>query len=122
MNAGGLPFELAAVRSLDGPAPAFVSLFLKARIHRRHYRPLDGRPLGEVVQRSPDSGAKAGQPGPAGFARGPRDFERLCAETNVDVVYTATPWEWHVPVCLAAMKKPCFQVLSSGMSPGPANA
>jgi hypothetical protein len=47
---------------------------------------------------------EAGQPEPAGFSRGPRDFERLCEASDVDLVYTATPWEWHVPVCVAAMK------------------
>ena len=47
---------------------------------------------------------KAGQPKPTGYARGPRDFERMCAEEELDLVYTATPWEWHVPVCVAAMR------------------
>ena len=47
---------------------------------------------------------EAGQPEPAGFSRGPKDFERLCEAADVDLVYTATPWEWHVPVCVAAMK------------------
>ncbi len=46
----------------------------------------------------------AGQPAPALYTRGPRDFERLCAEADVDLVYTATPWEWHVPVMLAALR------------------
>ena len=46
----------------------------------------------------------AGQPAPAVFNRGPRDFERLCETAEVELVYTATPWEWHVPVMLAAMK------------------
>ena len=46
----------------------------------------------------------AGQAEPVGFSRGPTDFERLCASAEVDLVYTATPWEWHVPVCLSAMK------------------
>ena len=36
--------------------------------------------------------------------RGPRDFERLCETEDLDLVYTATPWEWHVPVMLAAMR------------------
>ena len=47
---------------------------------------------------------EAGQPVPTVYSRGERDFERLCADANVDLVYTATPWEWHVPVMLAAMK------------------
>ena len=46
----------------------------------------------------------AGHPAPTAYERGPRDFERLCAEADVDLVYNATPWEWHVPICLAAMK------------------
>jgi hypothetical protein len=47
---------------------------------------------------------KAGQPAPTLYTRGPRDFERMCAEETLDLVFTATPWEWHVPVCVAAMK------------------
>ncbi|TWT43935.1 Glycosyl hydrolase family protein [Phycisphaerae bacterium RAS1] len=47
---------------------------------------------------------KAGKPKPAGYSRGPRDFERMCQTEELDIVYNATPWEWHVPVCVAAMK------------------
>jgi hypothetical protein len=47
---------------------------------------------------------KAGHPAPAVYNKGPRDFERLCETEDLDLVYTATPWEWHVPVLLAAMK------------------
>jgi len=47
---------------------------------------------------------KAGHPAPAVYNKGPRDFERLCDTEDLDLVYTATPWEWHVPVMLAAMK------------------
>ncbi|MDH4064490.1 MAG: Gfo/Idh/MocA family oxidoreductase [Acidobacteriota bacterium] len=46
----------------------------------------------------------AGHPAPAAYTRGPRDFERLCETEDLDLVFTATPWEWHVPVMLAAMK------------------
>jgi predicted dehydrogenase len=46
----------------------------------------------------------AGFAAPAVYNRGPRDFERLCETEQLDLVYTATPWEWHVPVMLAAMK------------------
>jgi hypothetical protein len=46
----------------------------------------------------------AGHPAPAVYTRGPRDFERLCATEDLDLVYNATPWEWHVPIMLAAMK------------------
>jgi predicted dehydrogenase len=57
----------------------------------------------EKVQRAQDIVEKAGFARPKGYSRGPRDFERMCHEEDLDLVYTATPWEWHVPVCLAAM-------------------
>jgi hypothetical protein len=40
---------------------------------------------------------------PAVYTGGERDFERLCARDDVDFVYTATPWPWHVPVAMSAM-------------------
>jgi hypothetical protein len=41
---------------------------------------------------------------PALYTSGERAFESLCARDDIDLVYTATPWEWHVPVCLTAMR------------------
>jgi predicted dehydrogenase len=46
----------------------------------------------------------AGHPAPTLYTRGPTDFLRLCESEDLDLVYTATPWEWHVPVCVAAMR------------------
>jgi predicted dehydrogenase len=46
----------------------------------------------------------AGHPAPKVYNKGPRDFERLCETEDLDLVYTATPWEWHVPVLVAAMR------------------
>jgi predicted dehydrogenase len=45
-----------------------------------------------------------GHPTPAVYSRGPRDFERLAETEDLDLIYTATPWEWHVPVMLAAIR------------------
>ena len=58
----------------------------------------------EKTERARQLAKDAGKREPKAFSRGPRDFERLCAEEDLDLVYTATPWEWHVPVMLAAMK------------------
>ncbi len=55
------------------------------------------------AKRAADLIEKAGQPRPTLYTRGERDFERLCAEEDLDLVFTATPWRWHVPVCVAAM-------------------
>ncbi len=46
---------------------------------------------------------KAGQAQPEAYANGEHDFERLCKRDDLDLVITATPWEWHVPVALCAM-------------------
>ena len=47
---------------------------------------------------------EAGHPAPTAYTRGPRDFERLCETEDLDLVFNATPWEWHAPIMLAAMK------------------
>ena len=51
-----------------------------------------------------DQIAAAGFPPPAVYSRGERDFERLCETEDLDLVFNATPWEWHVPIMLSAMK------------------
>jgi len=58
----------------------------------------------ERVERAQKLVVEAGQPKPEGYSRGETDFKRLCERNDLDLVYTATPWEWHVPVCLAAME------------------
>ena len=58
----------------------------------------------EKVERVQQWVVEAGQEKPEGYSRGPEDFRRLCERDDLDLVYTATPWEWHVPVCVAAMK------------------
>jgi len=47
---------------------------------------------------------KAGQPRPEGYSRGELDYKRLCAQQDLDAIYVATPWEWHVRMCVEAMK------------------
>ncbi len=58
----------------------------------------------EKVARIQSWVVEAGQPKPAGYSRGEWDFVRMCEEQELDLVYTATPWRWHVPICVAAMK------------------
>lgn len=58
----------------------------------------------EKVSRIQKRVEDAGHPRPQGYSRGPWDFERMCEQEQLDLVYTATPWEWHTPVCVAAMK------------------
>ena len=47
---------------------------------------------------------EAGLPTPRLYDRGVTDFNRLCETEKLDAVICSTSWEWHTPVCLAAMK------------------
>jgi predicted dehydrogenase len=47
---------------------------------------------------------KAGQKSPALFSNDDHDFENLCKRDDIDFVYIATPWDWHVPMAIAAMR------------------
>ena len=38
------------------------------------------------------------------YSDGPQDFRKLVRRKDLDAVITATPWEWHTPVMVAAMK------------------
>src|SRR6266511_1377384 len=58
----------------------------------------------EKVTTIQDLVEQAGFPRPTGYSRGPTDFVRMCEEEELDLVFNATPWEWHVPICLAAMR------------------
>ena len=58
----------------------------------------------EKAQRNAKRVTDHGQPAPALYTAGEHDFERLVQREDIDFVYTATPWPWHTPVCLAAMR------------------
>ena len=45
----------------------------------------------------------AGQQKPSAFTKGDRDFKNL-NQLELDIVYIATPWNWHVPMAVDAMK------------------
>lgn len=63
----------------------------------------------DVVPANAEKGAamvvKAGQPKPAVYANGPHDYERMNDRDDLDVIVNATPWDWHVPMSLDAMRK-----------------
>lgn len=55
------------------------------------------------VERAQAMCAAAGKVKPEGYTRGEHDFKRMCERDDLDLVYSATPWRWHVPMCLEAM-------------------
>ena len=105
-----------------GPAPTtakpipvvrvgFVGVGVKGSEHLANLLSLPGVELRAVCDireaactKALQMAEKAGQRKPTVYSRGDHDFERMCATEELDLVYTATPWEWHTPVCLAAMR------------------
>jgi hypothetical protein len=111
----------AQTRAVDGALPAappietvrigFVGVGLQGGSHVENFLKIPGCRITAVcdireerTRWAQQAVVAAGHPQPAAYTRGPRDFERLCETEDVDLVFTATPWEWHVPVMLAAMK------------------
>jgi predicted dehydrogenase len=110
------PVAAGPARSAFRTAPiptvriGFVGVGGMGSSHVRNFLAIEGvavRAICDIVEdkvaRAQKWVQEAGQPKPAGYSRGPKDFERMCAEEDLDLVLTATPWEWHVPVCVAAM-------------------
>jgi predicted dehydrogenase len=58
----------------------------------------------EKVARMQSWVTDAGFKKPNGYSQGDYDFVRMCENEDLDLVFTATPWKWHVPMCVAAMK------------------
>src|ERR1044071_10402447 len=87
----------------------FVGIGGQGSVHVENLLTLEGveiKALCDIVPEKVASWQKKiremGRREPAGYSRGPRDFARMCAEEELDLVFNATPWEWHVPICLAA--------------------
>ena len=47
---------------------------------------------------------KSGGKKPEIYTNGEHDFENLCKRNDLDFIYIATPWQWHAPMGIAAMK------------------
>jgi hypothetical protein len=105
---GAAPF---AAPPIDTVRIGYVGIGGQGSSHVRNLLKIPGCRITAVCDIRPertDWATKAitekGDPAPAVYNQGPRDFERLCETEDLDLVYNATPWEWHVPIMLAAMK------------------
>ncbi len=108
---GAATLERFAAPSMDRVGVGYVGVGGMGSAHVRNLLKLEGVDIRAVcdiveekVKRVQGWVEEAGQPKPAGYSRGDTDFRRMCQQEDLDLVYTATPWRWHVPVCVAAMK------------------
>jgi len=90
---------------------AFVGIGHQGAGHLRNFLAIEGVEvvaIGEIVpgkaEASADRVEAAGQPRPRLYTRGPDDWRRLIGEEDVDLIFTATPWDLHAPICIEAMK------------------
>ena len=109
--AGSAPERPFAAPPIDEVRIGYVGVGLQGTAHCRNLVDIAGARITAVCDVVPERVAHVqdlvvskGQPRPTAYDRGERDFERLCQEEDLDLVYTATPWRWHVPVCVAAMR------------------
>jgi hypothetical protein len=104
-----------AVRLETGPVDpvriGYVGVGGMGSAHVRNLLKIDGCEIRAVCDIVPEKVERiqkwveeAGFPRPRGYTNGEYDFLHLCEQEDLDLVYTATPWKWHVPVCVAAMK------------------
>jgi len=99
------------VKPIDPVRVGFVGVGGMGSTHVQNYLNIEGVQIKAVcdivpakVERIQKWVVAAGQPSPSGYSKGPWDFARMCETEDLDLVMNATPWEWHVPVCVAAMK------------------
>lgn len=110
-TAGAAPVLPFAAAPIEIVRIGFVGVGGMGQVHCRNLLSIEGAELRAVCDIVPEKAEKvagwvveAGGPRPSLYTRGERDFVRMCAEEELDLVFTATPWRWHVPVCVAAME------------------
>ncbi|MER8232438.1 Gfo/Idh/MocA family oxidoreductase [Streptomyces sp. NPDC094049] len=60
-------------------------------------------PVRDKAEQAVKAVTASGRPAPAVYANGEKDYERLCARSDIDLVYVATPWDSHFAIARAAM-------------------
>ena len=110
-SAGPAPDRFLAAPPIDTVRIGFVGVGGQGTAHVENLLRIEGCVIKAVddivpekVTRIQDLVEHAGFPRPTGYSRSPTDFVRMCEQEELDLVFHATPWEWHVPICLAAMR------------------
>jgi predicted dehydrogenase len=99
------------VPAIDPVRIAFVGVGLQGGSHVRNFLHIDGVEIKALCDIDEPRAREVagwviddGRPAPDLYARGETDFRRLCERDDIDLVFNSTPWKWHVPVCVEAMK------------------
>ncbi|MFC2085929.1 Gfo/Idh/MocA family protein [Bacteroidota bacterium] len=108
---GEAPVNLLAAPAIDLVRIGFVGVGGMGSVHVQNLLQIEGVQIKAVcdireehARRARNLIVESGQPEPTLYTRGETDFERMCSEEDLDLVYNATPWKWHVPISVAAMR------------------
>ncbi len=89
----------------------FVGVGMQGSGHVRNFLNIDGVEIKAVCDIIPEKVekiqkwvVKKGFSKPIGYSDGEYDFKRMCEKEDLDLVFTATPWNWHVKIAVTAMK------------------
>ena len=100
-----------ATPPLESVRMAFVGVGLQGGSHVENFLKVQGVEIVALCDIDAPRAAEVaewvtadGRPAPALYTRGETDWKRLCERDDVDLVFNSTPWRWHVPVCVEAMK------------------
>jgi predicted dehydrogenase len=106
--AAGLPFTAEPLQTVR---IGFVGVGHQGTSHVGNFLRIPGveiRALCDVTPANAERAAalvvEAGRPKPVLYTRGLEDFRRMIDSEELDLVFNATPWEWHAPVMLYAMR------------------
>jgi predicted dehydrogenase len=103
--------SLFAAPPLQTVRVGFVGVGHQGSSHVQNFLKIEGVEIKAIcdlvpahVERAQKMVTDAGKRKPTGYSSGPEDFRRMIDKEEIDLVFTATPWEWHAPVMLHAMR------------------
>ena len=89
----------------------FVGVGLQGTSHILNLLRIDNieiKAIGDIVEwkvrRIQEWIQAGGHSKPDPYFKSETDFKRMCDRDDIDLIMTATPWKWHVPICVYAMK------------------
>ncbi len=104
-------YKPAVAAPLETVRIGYVGVGKQGTSHVRNLLRIEGAELVAVCDIHPERAAnvqalaeKADRRKPEVYTGGPDDWKRLCERDDLDLVYTATPWNLHAPICAFAME------------------
>ena len=102
---------LFAAPPLERVRMGFVGVGHQGTSHVKNFLRIPGVEIKAISDLLPEHAARAqklvadaGQSRPTVYAGGPEEYKRMIDREKLDLVFNATPWEWHAPVMLHAMR------------------